>query len=522
MDWNNMNICYGCMRRLASGRTVCPICGRDNARHSNPEDTLPEGSVLNGKYLVGRVLGRGGFGVTYLGFDLNLQIRVAVKEYFPSGASYRAMGTYDVISLANAENISAFARGCNVFMDEAQTLARFNSPYIVHVREFFRQHGSAYIIMDYVDGVTLTAEILKSGGKMPVERVLTLMKPLIQQLGKLHEKNIIHRDIKPDNIMIVTEETGEEHLVLLDFGAARSFISEKVTKTYTTIVTPSFAPLEQYSEKSRQGPYTDVYALCATMYYLLTGQVPTAVSDQINGVPIKSFREYNVVIPARVEKAIMHGLVLKSENRTQTMYQLSEELLKDNKPAHPPKKKSKKPGVALVGLLAAILVVAAAIIIVPTIRTGPESQYRKAISLMEKSQYQEAEQLLEELREYKESPELLAEVRYNIGRSYETGGNKDEKRAKSYYQLAADGGNADAMNRLGEFSYNGIGGTKNYKTAFGLFEQAADAGNADAYYNLGLCYENGYGTDKNIITANSYYMLAADAGNRKALEKIKE
>ena len=544
-----LNFCFGCMRQLDPDQVRCPSCGNDNTVRCNPEDALPEGSVLNGKYLVGKVLGRGGFGITYLGFDLILRIRVAIKEYFPVGASMRVASSYNVLSLSNSETTSAFAKGCNVFLNEAQTLAVFNSPYIVHVREVFKEHGTAYIIMDYVDGVTLTKAVADMGGKMPVHQMLSLMKPLIQQLAVLHRQKIIHRDIKPDNIMLVNEEeTGEEHLVLLDFGAARSFISENVTRTYTAVVTPGFAPLEQYSEKSRQGPYTDVYALCATMYYLLSGQAPTAVHERINGISLKTFQENGVQIPAQIEKAIMHGLTIKSDDRIQTMQQLYKELLPEENPVQrvsPPKvnpapKIKQKPdtestSITKSGSRKSLLIALTCIVVVALIglvggiifskkNSGPESQYKKAVSFMNKEQYSEAEEVFESLDDYKDSAEKLSETRYLLGLSYETGSDdvKNERLALSYYQLAADDGYADAINKLGECAYYGVGRSQNYKEAFAYFEEASDLGSVDAYYNLGLCYENGHGTEKNEKTAMAYYNIAADEGSQEAVKKVKK
>ena len=322
-----LNICYACMKSMPEESSVCPACGNDNRVRSNPENTLPEGTVLFRKYLVGKMIGRGGFGVTYIGYDLDLQLKVAIKEYFPAGVSIRSSGSYDVISDASTtQDHTAFSKGCEAFLDEARMLASVNSPYIVHVRDFFREHGTAYIVMDYVEGITLTRVLQKAGGRIEAERVVSLMLPLIEQLDKLHEKNIIHRDIKPENIMLVRDWFGV-HLILLDFGAARSFVSGNVSKTFTAVVTPGFAPPEQYSQKSRQGAFTDVYGLCATMYYAITGTIPpTATERSAEDIPIRSFRSFELDVPQHIERAIIHGLALKSADRTQTMQALYAEL----------------------------------------------------------------------------------------------------------------------------------------------------------------------------------------------------
>ena len=137
-----LNICYGCMNRVPEGKEVCPECGYVLSRRSNPHDALPEGTVLSRKYLVGKVLGRGGFGITYLGYDLDLQIRVAIKEFLPMGLSTRSSEDYSVLPSTTGEE-DAFSRGCAAFLEEARTLAAYESPYIVHVRDYFREHGTA-------------------------------------------------------------------------------------------------------------------------------------------------------------------------------------------------------------------------------------------------------------------------------------------------------------------------------------------------------------------------------------------
>ncbi len=318
-----LNYCYNCMRRLEKGQTVCPDCGHDSSFIQNPENALPEGTILSGKYLVGRKLGQGGFGITYLGFDLPLQVRVAIKEYYPVGVGMRIPKTLQV----TASDADGFRKGCDEFQAEAQTLARFNSPNIVHVRDYFHENGTAYIVMDYVEGNSLTQEVAESGGRISWERVLSLFKPLILEMDKLHKKHLIHRDIKPDNLKITTDEYGEEHLVLLDFGAARSFVSSQVTKTYTAMVTPGYAPLEQYSPKSRQGPYTDVYALCATMYAAIMGETPAIATDRVIGEgELVSFQQKGLPVPETVEKAIFHGMEVLGSDRPQSMKELYDEL----------------------------------------------------------------------------------------------------------------------------------------------------------------------------------------------------
>lgn len=315
------------MKPLETGQIRCPNCGYDNSKPHNDESALPEGTLLSGKFLVGKMIGRGGFGMTYIGYDPVLQKRIAIKEYFPPGLSIRAENSRDIRPLSVSEGPGLFYKGRDAFQSEAVILARFNSPYIVRVNDFFRENNTSYIIMDFVGGESLNEALRHSGGRMPWERVISLFNPLIRELGKLHAQKVIHRDIKPGNIKLVPGEQGEtEHLVILDFGAARNFI-DRITKTYTAMLTPGYGPTEQYSQHSRQGPFTDVYAVCATMYRCITGEVPPASMDMLAGArTLKPFENFGIRLPSHVKQALLHGMALESKDRTQTMEQLYREL----------------------------------------------------------------------------------------------------------------------------------------------------------------------------------------------------
>ena len=315
------------MEKIAAGQNICPFCGHNNAEPINDETVLREGTILNGKYLVGRVLGRGGFGITYLGIDIDLEIKVAIKEYFPNGITTRQINSRQVKITNGSVNSEGFNKGKEAFQQEARTLAMFNSPNIAHVREYFLENNTAYIVMDFVDGVTFSSEIRHCGGQITWKRVLSLFMPLIPELDCLHKKNMIHRDIKPENLKVVTDKnTGKERLVLLDFGAARSYISSNLTKTYTQILTPGFAPFEQYQARTHLGPFTDIYALCATMYTAISGQRPPAAPDRIMGdEELKPFSSFGIDVPANVESAIFHGMALNYKDRPQTLLEIYRE-----------------------------------------------------------------------------------------------------------------------------------------------------------------------------------------------------
>ena len=329
-----LNYCYNCMTRMDPGQMVCPVCGHDNSVRRNTESCMPEGMILAGKYLIGRVLGQGGFGITYLGYDMNLDVRVAVKEYFPGGIVVRSLRSNGVTVVSDQAKAEGFRKGIEEFQNEAKRLAAIDSPNIVKVRDYFRENGTAYIVMGYLEGNSLTEEVKQSGGRMPWQRVTELFKPLILEMDKVHEEHLIHRDIKPDNIRVVREKDGRERLVLLDFGTARNFVSAEVTGTYSAMVTPGYAPMEQYSRKSRQGPYTDIYGLCASMYAAVSGNPPSDATDRVMGLAeLKSFAERGIKVPEHIEKGILHGLAVRGEDRPQSMRDLYAELYGTPAPA---------------------------------------------------------------------------------------------------------------------------------------------------------------------------------------------
>lgn len=506
-----LNICYGCMHYLDEGERICHRCGYDCSVRHNPEDALPEGAVLSGKYLVGRVIGRGGFGVTYLGIDLHLQVLVAIKEYFPAGLSIRSSSGYRVTSLPSDAGGMNFAHGCEAFLKEARMLAKYSSKYVVHVRDYFNEHGTAYIIMDFVDGKTLSEVAMESGGKIAPDIILSLMNPLILQLDKLHGDNMIHRDIKPDNIMLVGNDLEEEkHLVLLDFGAARSFISGNLTQNYSAIVTPGFAPLEQYSQNSRQGPYTDVYALSATIYGLITGTNPPTATERVaENVPLPEFREFGIAVSKNIEDALFHGMELKSTDRTQTMRELYDEL--NGKPVQGESGESgeqdggqKDPHRKSILFLIAIVCVALVSVFCFGIKqAGPDALPAFSTTSTGSSTYAGGKNGY-----------------YEMGLQAEKAADYDL--AASYYQCSSDEGEPEGINKLGECFYYGRGRKKDYQKAFDCFNKAADLGETDALYNLAVCYETGNGVkEKNARMAIAYYQMAADQGNQDAAKKLK-
>ncbi len=319
--------CYGCMR-LKTSSPICEYCGYDENTPNAPHQ-LPAGTVLKEQYLVGRVLGQGGFGITYLGWDLYLDIPVAVKEYYPSGAVMRETSvTMDVISY-DGETGNRFANNKERFMREAKMLARFSQvPEIVQVKNFFLANNTAYIVMEYVEGITLKQYVKDHGGKLSVEETLTILGPVVEALCKVHKAGLVHRDISPDNIMMLPQGGAK----LLDFGAVRDVgaasVDKGLTKSTEAILKQGYAPIEQYQKRGSLGPWTDVYALCATMYYCMTGHVPPDAPERLLGDEDLELRKRIPGLTASQEAALEHGMALRAEKRTNSMEVLHEELFR--------------------------------------------------------------------------------------------------------------------------------------------------------------------------------------------------
>ena len=243
-----------------------------------PFNALPQGHRLQ-EYELVRVLGFGGFGMTYLGFDHNLDKAVAIKEYLPSDIATRTSDNSVVPQASQFQ--SDFEWGLDRFLDEARALARFDHRHIIKVYRFFEAHGTAYIVMEYAEGETLSA-FLEHKGMLSEAELKAILYPLLDGLEMVHGADFLHRDIKPGNIIIRDEDHSP---VLLDFGSARQAIGAR-SRSVTSIITPGYAPIEQYSSRGNQGPWTDIYALGGVCYRALTGEVPDDATDRMRDDPL--------------------------------------------------------------------------------------------------------------------------------------------------------------------------------------------------------------------------------------------
>ncbi|MFE8694895.1 protein kinase [Cytobacillus sp. FJAT-53684] len=317
------HLCFGCMEDKGS-EPVCPHCGWEvNSPIESPQH-LPPGTILQEKYLLGRVLGHGGFGITYLAYDVNLDTKLAIKEYMPRDFATRAP-EQTMVSVFSGELTTHFENGLINFLDEAKTLAQFNNhPGIVGVRDFFRENETAYLVMYYLKGIDFKQYLESQGGKIPFQTTLMIMIPVMDALREVHRTGTLHRDISPDNIYI----TAEGQVKILDFGAAR-YAMTAFSKSISVILKPGFAPEEQYRSKGKQGPWTDVYSTAATFYRAIVGHVPPESLDRLEEDTIKSPSSLGIDIPEKAEAALMKALSVKATDRYQSIADFQQDLFDD-------------------------------------------------------------------------------------------------------------------------------------------------------------------------------------------------
>ena len=309
-----MPLCYQCFHEK-DAEGPCPFCGYDDsgARKKHPQ-ALREGAILNGRYIVGRVLGQGGFGITYLALDDKTGCRVAIKEYYPAEFAGRAADGLSV-SVHSEEREENFAFGKAQFLEEARTLANFiGNEHVVRIRSYFEENDTAYFVMDFIEGPSLDRYMAQFGGRLGVREAKHLLLPLMDALEDVHRRGIVHRDIAPDNILISGDGTAR----LIDFGAARYSTGEK-TKSLDVVLKHGFAPYEQYMRRGRQGPWTDVYAMGATFYYAITGKVPPEAVERKDEDTLIPPSTLGVRVDDETEDALLKALEVSSGDRFQSM-----------------------------------------------------------------------------------------------------------------------------------------------------------------------------------------------------------
>ena len=303
------------MHELAADQKFCPECGRPYGSVNTESFALKPGTILDGKYLVGEMLGQGGFGITYIGFDLLLEQKVAIKEYFPMSTGMVSRENRSMVVWSTAMmGKTGTQKGFDSFLKEARKMAKLGGiPGVVGVKSVFIQNETAYIVMDFIEGETLLKKLQREG-PMPFDTCLSLLTPIIQALAEVHEHGIIHRDISPDNIMV----RPDGRLILLDLGAAKDLDiqgRDGNVQSSQMVAKQGFSPIEQYQRNASIGPWTDVYAMAATIYYCCTGILPPTavdriVDDTLTCQPLLTKEQFDV---------LAYCMSIRAENRPKNM-----------------------------------------------------------------------------------------------------------------------------------------------------------------------------------------------------------
>ena len=420
---------------------ICEHCGFDETADNLPHQ-LPVGTLLQNQYLVGRVLGQGGFGITYIGWDQHLAVPVAIKEYFPGGIVHRHTQLGTAVQCETGETEKTFGKHKERFLKEARTLAKLSDiPEIVQIKNYFSENGTAYIVMEYVQGITLKTYLKQLGRPMTEPEILEIVEPVLRALQKVHDQQLIHRDISPDNIMLPSGGG----VKLIDFGTVRYLEESGASKSTETVLKAGFAPMEQYNARGNVGTWTDVYALSATFYYLLTGKVPPDVHERMEeGEELTLLRQ----MPGLTEhliRTLEQGMCLRSAGRIQTVEELyrklyyGEELLINTAPMEPenaqPLTEAAEPEAVsesawlpkrmIPGIAAAAVVLVAVSMLVP--KKKPEKPVPAETAAVTEAQPTHTEPLTEE---------DILEIRYNYGISLLDAGMY-EQAAESFRELGS-------------------------------------------------------------------------------------
>lgn len=316
-----MKLCYHCMSQLSNDKgSTCPVCGKSLDLEEQKPRFLKPGTVLGGKFIVWYHLGSGGFGNTYIGWDQVLQRKVAIKEFYPE--QYCGRGQDGLTIVVTDENlIPRYQRGLQQFLVEARNVAALHDVQgVVEISNFFEENGTGYIIMEYLEGMDVKTILQKSGNKKDYEWSRRVILTVLYTLKEVHKRGVLHRDIAPDNIFV----TKEGIVKLIDFGAAKNVTVMDSSKDVW--LKAGYAPIEQYRNTFEQGPYTDLYAVAALFYRMLTGQKPVPAVDRLENDPLVPLSDMGISIPQQAEMAIMVCLNVMPEYRLQSAEEFMEAL----------------------------------------------------------------------------------------------------------------------------------------------------------------------------------------------------
>ena len=405
--------CMGCMEQFQG--YPCPNCGYDPVRDSKNTFALPAETILSRKYLVGRVLGQGGFGITYVGWNLALDRKVAIKEYYPSGQVSRMPGTRSLVWSESEQAHAARSDGMQMFLKEAKKMVKTDGiPNVVQVLDLFQENGTAYIVMDFVEGETLKAR-LKRIAPMTWDEVKNIFLPAIRAMEQVHKQGIIHRDLSPDNLML-TKNGGVQ---ILDLGAAKD-LNINSGASSMQVAKAGFSPWEQYTQRGGSGTWTDVYAMAATIYYALTGNLPPNAIDRVERDTLDWTLPNLQTVPAPALETMKRAMAITANQRIQTMEELEKGLF-----SAAPVKVNKTTG-QLTGTVKQqmrrhntkrriILAVTAALFCVGALYAAKhikaEMAYQNALAKLEAGAYEDASAAFDVLGNYRDSEKKAAEAK---------------------------------------------------------------------------------------------------------------
>lgn len=560
---NKTCYCSRCLKEIEPIST-CQFCGFDPDLYDPPKYTLPLDTILNGKYQVGCVIGSGGFGITYSGWDLSLNKPIAVKEFFPHGKVSRDIE--DTISVKpNGDEYDQYIynKGVNWFQREARILAAlYDTPNIVHVEDYFKENGTAYIIMEFIRGKSLSSYAKEEGGSLDAAKVLNMMRKPIEALQRVHRYGLIHRDISPENLIIAENK----EVYLIDFGAATSIDEDSELKATELFINKYYSPPEQESEKD-QGTWTDIYSICATIVRLITGEnIPSSAEREQNDTLPKTI--HSLKLKPKQKKAILHGLNLNIKNRTENIAIFLNELYDVPLPESEIKKKRQRQLIRkmFIGFVALYILLIIAIVLnfdslIPDYyEAWVKHDTSKAMEIADNhakgiylggslltdywyhwiGRYGDNENKCIVAKKYQNSTyknlnpdneyaqQLLMEaakegdseaINY-LGWMYWSGNyvkKPDLDKAVKYFTRSSELGNTDAMTNLAMIYMGNDGDTKE---AFRLFTDAAKAGNTNAMFYLGVIYDQGEIIEKDSSKATELILKAAEGGQPDAMAAL--
>ncbi len=511
--------CSRCLRKLEEEK-ICPWCGYDPKEE--PDDyVLSEGTLFqNGRYELGTVVGRGGFGIVYAAWDLILDMPVVIKEYFPDGYCERDSAESDRVIIKQDKKIP-YQYGLQTFIREARILASLqNIRTVVKVFDCFEKNETAYIVMELVRGKPLDVFYRKE--KLSPDKLLKMLRPTVDDLTAIHNLGVLHRDITPQNLLVQEDGT----VKLIDFGAATVLTEDT---SCGSAWTPNFAAPEQFDENGRIGTWVDVYGLAATLYTVFVGSPLQDAPTRLQHDTLRSIRPAKLHIPRRLFRILCNALVLDSEQRTQTMEDFRADLYHLPRPRKP-RTVRQKFFLVLYSIVLVLCVSGVEYGILAILTEDLLFQWGDAAQCYLKQDTDKALYLAENYRQGREgdagyprsiskslywykwaadngNPYAMCEYAFILEQGILT--PRDIPNAINYFEKAAEADVGAAWNELGTFYYTGNEVETSLEKALFCFQKAEEQEYPLAFCNLGILYERGEGVEKNAEKALEYYQKAA-------------